>query len=132
MERTEFDVGPGYALTRQELLLEPDYVIAQNFVLHDAATGDERPLPGLGETISLETALDARHAYWFSYRGEGPGRLPPTNPLLRLVRVDVESDALTLLNTPGFRLDPGARIIGQSAGHLYLENAGNILAIEKP
>ena len=48
MERTEFDVGPGYALTRQERLVEPDYLVAQNFVLHDAATGRERPLPGMG------------------------------------------------------------------------------------
>jgi hypothetical protein len=132
MERNEFDVGPGYALTRQERLLEPDFVVAQNFVLHDAATGDERPFPGMGETISLETALDARHAYWFSYRGESPVMLPPTNPLFRLVRVDIESGALTLLNTPGFRLDAGARMIGQTAGHLYIQNAGEILAIEKP
>lgn len=132
MERTEIDVGPGYALTRQERLVEPDYVVAQNFVLHDAATGGERALPGLGETISLETALDARHAYWFSYGGEGPGRLPPTAPLFRLVRVDVESGALTLLNTPGIRLDAGARMIGQDAGQLYVHSAGQILAIEKP
>ena len=53
-------------------------------------------------------------------------------PQFRLVRVDIESGALTLLNTPGFRLDPGARMIGQSADLLYLHNAGQILAIEKP
>ena len=39
---------------------------------------------------------------------------------------------VTLLNTPGVRLEPGARMIGQSAGQLYLENAGQILAVEKP
>lgn len=132
IERTEIDVGPGYALTRQERRVEPDYIVAQNFVVHDAATGRERALPGMGETISFETALDARHAYWFSYGGEGPGRLPPTEPLLRLVRVDVESGALTLLNTPGVRLAPSARMIGQHADRLYLDNAGQILAIQKP
>lgn len=132
MERTEFDVGPGYALTRQERLVEPEYLVAQNFVLHDAATGSERPLPGMGETISLETALDARHAYWFSYRGEGPGTLPPSDPLLRLVRVDIASGALSVLETPGLRLDPGAHMIGQNARYLYIENSGRILAVEKP
>lgn len=132
MERTEIDVGPGYALTRQERLVEPENVVAQNFVLHDAATGRARALPGMGETISLETALDARHAYWFSYAGEGPGRLAPVDPVFRLVRVDIETGALTLLNTPGLRLDPGARMIGQDADQLYIDNAGQILAIEKP
>jgi hypothetical protein len=132
MERVEIDVGPGYALTRQERLVEPDYLVAQNFVLHDAATGAERALPGLGETISLETALDERHAYWFSYGGEGPGRLPPTDPSLRLVRVDIESGALTQLNTPGLQLNPGVRMVGQTADRLYLHNGGQIVAVEKP
>lgn len=132
MERTEIDVGPGYALTRQERLVEPDYFVAQNFVLHDAATGAERPLPGLGETISLETALDERHAYWFSYGGEGPGRLPSADPQFRLVRVDIESGALTQLNTPGLQFNPSVRMVGQTADRLYLHNGGQIVAVEKP
>jgi hypothetical protein len=132
VERGEIDVGPDYVLTRQERLLEPSFVIAQNFVLHEAATGEQRALPGLEETISLETALDARHAYWFSYGGAGPGELPPSAPPFRLMRVDIESGALTLVNTPGFPLSSGAHLLGQSAGLLYVENAGQILAIEKP
>jgi hypothetical protein len=48
------------------------------------------------------------------------------------MRVDIESGALTLLNTPGFPLSSGAHLLGQSAGLLYVENAGQILAIEKP
>jgi hypothetical protein len=89
-------------------------------------------LPGLEETISLETALDARHAYWFSYGGAGAGGMPTSAPPFRLMRVDIQSGALTLLNTPGFPLSSGARLLGQSAGVLYVENAGQILAIEKP
>jgi len=132
MASNTIDAGPGYALSRQERLLEPSLDIAQNFVLHDAASGREKPLPGLDETISLDTALDARHAYWFSYRGESPTRLPPTNPLLRLARVDVTSGALTLLNTPGLTSDGGARILGQGRDYLYVQNGGAILAVEKP
>ena len=131
LENNVVDAGPGYVLSRAERIIEPSFDVAQNFVLHEAASGSERPLPGLDETISLDTALDARHAYWFSYRGESPTRLPPENPLLRLVRVDVSSGALTLLN-PEPALGPGARILGQNTEHLYVKSGGAILAIEKP
>jgi hypothetical protein len=131
-ERGEIDVGPGYALTRQERLVEPDFRVEQNFVLHDIATGDERPLPGMGEPLSFETALDARHAYWFSYGGGRPGELAPTEPRVQLARVDIESGALTLLNTPGFQSDSGAHLVGQTADRLFVATAGQILAIEKP
>jgi len=131
-ERGEIDVGPGYALTRQERLVEPDFRVEQNFVLHDIATGDERPLPGMGEPLSFETALDARHAYWFSHGGGRPGDLVPTEPRVQLVRVDIESGALTLLNTPGFQIDSGAHLVGQTADRLFVATAGQILSIEKP
>lgn len=131
MERTEFDVGPGYALSRREQIL-PDYRVAQHFVFHDAATGGERALPGLGEAISSEALLDARHAYWLSIPGEEPGSLPPGAPQLRLVRVDVGSGELNELDTPGLSLERGAQLLGQSSRHLYVEDAGRILAIDKP
>jgi hypothetical protein len=132
MESNDFAVGPGYALSLQERVSAPDYVVQQNFLLHDEATGSSRALPGMGEKISLERALDARHAYWFSFLGEGPTMLPVANPTLRLVRVDIEDGSLTQLDTPGFSLDSGAFLAGQDAENLYVRSSQRLVAIEKP
>jgi hypothetical protein len=128
MERNEIDVGPGYVLSRRERFVEPNLSrqVTQNFVLHDVAEGSERELPGLGETISLTTALDAQHVYWLSYPGE------IGNPLLRLVRVDLASGALTVLSTPHHALDPDARIVGQELDTVYVQGGNELLAIDKP
>jgi hypothetical protein len=132
LENNTFWAGPGYVLSLREQLVEPDLTVSQSFVIHEETADAARPLPGMGETISLSAALDERHAYWFSFAGEGPTRLPPENPLLRLVRVDVHSGALTLLNTPALPSDSGASIVGQDAGHIYLRRGEMLVAIEKP
>jgi hypothetical protein len=132
LENNSFWAGPGYVLSLRERLVEPDYTVSQSFVIHEENADAERTLPGLDETISLDAALDARHAYWFSYPGAGPGQLPVENPLLRLARVDIRSGALTLLNTPDLPILPGTFILGQDAGHVYLRNDVRLVAVEKP
>jgi len=132
LENNTFWAGPGYVLALRERILEPDFTVSQSFVIHEEAADAERALPGLDETISLDAALDADHAYWFSFLGEGPTRLPPENPLKRLARVNVHSGALTLLNTPQLPSDSGASILGQDAGHIYIRQGEGLVAIEKP
>lgn len=130
LENNTFWVGPGYVLSLRERIVEPDFSVSQSFMIHEESAAAERPLPGLEESISLEAALDARHAYWFSYRGES--QLPVENPLLRLVRVDIHSGALTILNTPELPSEPGAFILGQDAGHVYVRRGEMLVAVEKP
>lgn len=132
LENNLFWVGPGYVLSLRERLVEPDYTASQSFVIHEETADAERSLPGLDETISLDAALDARHAYWFSYPSAGPSQLPLENPPLRLVRVDIHSGALTLLNTAELRDEPGIFILGQDIGHIYVRAGQKLVAVEKP
>lgn len=128
MESNDFAVGPGYVLT----LLSTGFESAQSFVVFDEATGSSRPLPGTGESVSLERALDARHAYWLSYRAYGTNAVKDYDPDLKLVRASVDSGALTRIITPGLDLDPAAVIVGQRDDTLYVRNGDALLAIDKP
>jgi len=128
MESNDFAVGPGYVLT----LLSGGFESAQSFVVYDEATGSSRPLSGTGESVSLERALDARHAYWFSYRAYTTGAVDAYDPDLKLVRASVDTGALTRIITPGLDIDPAAVIVGQRDDTLYVRNGEALLAIDKP
>jgi hypothetical protein len=140
IEGSDFEVGPGYVLWRQEQLqTEPRLVLEQNFVLLEHAEACTRSLPGLAESISFTTALDDQYVYWYSFNalgsvtdtseGETPATLAPDMPL---VRVSLKTGALQQLNTPGFTLSPGSQIVGHDAERVYVSTQQGLTAIQKP
>ncbi len=133
LENTYFYVGPGFVLTREERLIEPEYTREERLLLHEPSSGCSRALPGLGEAISIETAVDAEHVYWFSYRTYD-SRVPlgDDGPDLKLVRASLATGALARLELSDVVFDGAASIVGQDADTLYVANAGALLAIEKP
>jgi hypothetical protein len=150
IEGSDFDVGPGYVLWRQERLqTEPELVLVQNFVLLDEAAGCARALPSLGESLSFNTALDDDHVYWYSFNAlgdvsystppataggdsaESPST-PTTTPPMPLVRVSLKTGALERLQTPGFSLPLGSQIVGQDADQIYVSTSQALIAVRKP
>jgi hypothetical protein len=129
----DFEVGPGYVLSIEERFFSEQGRLAQSFVLHGAATDPDRPLPSAGELISAKRALDARHVYWYGYRGYD-GSLPAEayDPHLQLVRADVVCGTLEHLATPGLMPDASAEILGQFGDTLYIESADQLFAVRKP
>lgn len=133
LEMPEFYVGPSHLLVRVERLVEPEYTREQTFVVHEIASGCTRTLPGLGESVAYQTAVDADHVYWVSYRT--PETTTPegaSGPDLKLIGADLSSGALTRLAPSGVELDSSARIIGQDDETLYVINGSALLAIDKP
>jgi hypothetical protein len=140
IEGSDFEVGPGYVLWRQERLrTEPELVLEQNFVLLDESTGCVQALPGSGESISFSTALDDEYIYWYSFNALGSvtdssaaGLAPTPIPEMPLIRTSLRTGALERLQTPGFSLSLGDQIVGQDSEQLYVSTSQGLTAIRKP
>jgi hypothetical protein len=129
----DFEVGPGYVLSIEEHFFSKQGRVAQNFVRHGAATDPDRPLPSAGQLISLKRALDARHVYWYDYRGyDGSIPVEEYDPSLQLVRADVVCGTLERLATPGLVPDGSAEIVGQYGDTLYIKSGNELFAVQKP
>lgn len=140
IEGSDFEVGSGYILWRQESLqTEPELVLRQNLVMLDEATGCERALPDLGESISFTMAVDGNHAYWYSFNaiggepastvGEAPAEPSPAWPL---IRVNLTTGLLERLDVPELSLDYGSQIVGQDSGRVYISTSIGLFAVNKP
>jgi hypothetical protein len=134
IDGTEFEVGPSYVLWKREhLVTSPRLLLEQNFVMLDEGAGCIRTLPGVGESISFQVALDGTHAYWHSYNAVGAvsseGPLPPPMPLYR---VNVQSGAIQHIETPGFEAAFPSAIAAQDAERIYVAGPSALFAVEKP
>lgn len=129
---SEFLVVGDYVLWRDERTHFDPLVLDENYVMLDARTGCIQALPGLGLSISFDSVADGRHVYWYSFNGLGgvsPGDPPIGTPL---IRANLETGVLEEVVTPGFEASLTDDLIGQTAARLFLNVAGEIVAIDKP
>jgi hypothetical protein len=122
-----FSAGPGYIMTEEDVLLPGYHYGGKDFVVSDD-TGC-RSVRGPRAASVQGTALDAEHVYW---SGGTPSGFEPRPGDVQLTRVDVESGAVTRLNTPGFTPSSYMSIANHDDTRVFLFNNDTLVSVRKP
>jgi hypothetical protein len=122
-----FGVGPGYIMS-EEYVVSPDYHYQRDFVVRDDSGC--RSVQGPRGDAVLGTALDATYAYWTGGNGSWVDATAPD--AIELTRIDLQSGALTRLNTPGFTPSAYMYLVGHDETRLFLYSDGALASVRKP
>ncbi|MEO8179791.1 MAG: hypothetical protein ABI895_13230 [Deltaproteobacteria bacterium] len=120
-------IGPGFVLWSTLQLLDEQQTPTP-FLRHiDLETGCIMELPNLG-ALRPPILLDGQHVYWLSY---DPTPIDQPQTLLRL---NLETDAIERVGTPGLELPFSSQLMAQDGGNIYVQigGSGSLVAVHKP